>query len=56
MNRKKYPGRTVDATHAEQVRLLQSDPAQYFRENPTPQFGFSFDDVEGRDSRRRRRR
>lgn len=29
-----------DATYAERIELLRSDPERYFLENPTPVFGY----------------
>ena len=33
-------GYTFDATYAASIELLRSDPERYFRENPTPVFGY----------------
>ena len=31
---------SFDVTYEEKIRMLRRSPAQYFAENPRPQFGF----------------
>lgn len=39
-DRKKHATVSTDALLAERIRLLTTNPEQYYRENPRPRFGF----------------